>query len=73
MTVSQSGIPEGVAYLKVKEIARELRISKMTVYRLLQSGSIASIRVGRSYLVPVEAFHAYRDSVTYVPQQPPTA
>ncbi|MGZ4131561.1 MAG: helix-turn-helix domain-containing protein [Actinomycetota bacterium] len=35
--------------LTVSEVADLLRVSKMTVYRLINEGSIGSLRVGRSY------------------------
>jgi excisionase family DNA binding protein len=33
----------------VTEVARQLRVSNMTVYRLINSGQIGAVRVGRSY------------------------
>jgi excisionase family DNA binding protein len=35
--------------LTVNEVADLLRVSRMTVYRLIKDGSIAALRVGRSY------------------------
>ena len=35
--------------MTVSEVADLLRVSKMTVYRLINEGSIGSLRVGRSY------------------------
>jgi len=35
--------------LTVNEVADLLRISRMTVYRLIKEGQIAALRVGRSY------------------------
>jgi excisionase family DNA binding protein len=35
--------------LTVSEVADLLRVSKMTVYRLIKEGSIGSLRVGHSY------------------------
>jgi excisionase family DNA binding protein len=48
-----------VKFLTVKEIAGVLRCSKMTVYRLVQSGEMESVRVGRSFRVPEQAVNAY--------------
>lgn len=45
-------------YLTVKEIAADLRVHKMTVYRMIASGQLASVKVGRSYRVPVASFQA---------------
>lgn len=46
-------------YLTVDQIAATLAISKMTVYRLINSGEIPGIRVGRSFRVERGAFDAY--------------
>ena len=35
--------------MTVNEVADLLRVSRMTVYRLIKDGSIAALRVGRSY------------------------
>lgn len=37
--------------LKVSEVAAELNVSKMTVYRLTESGALRSMRIGRSIRV----------------------
>jgi excisionase family DNA binding protein len=36
-----------------------MRVSKMTVYRLVHSGDLTAVRVGRSFRVPEQAVHAY--------------
>lgn len=36
-------------YLTVGEVASQLRVSNMTVYRLVQNGRLPALRVGRSY------------------------
>ena len=46
-------------FLTVAEVAALMRVSKMTVYRLVHSGELASVRVGRSFRVPERAVHAY--------------
>lgn len=52
-----------VAFLTVAEVAAVMRVSKMTVYRLVHSGHLPAIRVGRSFRVPENAVHDYlRDS-----------
>ena len=35
--------------LTVAEVARQLRVSNMTVYRLIKSGDMPAIRIGRGY------------------------
>ncbi len=52
-----------VRFLTVAEVATAMRVSKMTVYRLVHSGELPAVRVGRSYRVPEQAVHTYlRDS-----------
>ncbi len=46
-------------FLTVAEVAAVMRVSKMTVYRLVHSGELASVRVGRSFRVPESAVHTY--------------
>ena len=48
-----------VRFLTVAEVASIMRVSKMTVYRLVHSGELTSVRVGRSYRVPERAVHDY--------------
>lgn len=36
-----------------------MRVSKMTVYRLVHSGELTAVRVGRSFRVPEHAVHEY--------------
>jgi excisionase family DNA binding protein len=49
--------------LTVAEIAARMSVSKMTVYRLVQSGVLNSVRFGRSYRVPETAVDQYLDSI----------
>ena len=35
--------------LTVSEVAERMRVSNMTVYRLIKSGQLAAIRVGKNY------------------------
>jgi excisionase family DNA binding protein len=54
-----------VSFLTVAEVAALMRVSKMTVYRLVHSGELAAVRVGRSFRVPERAVHDYlRDAFT---------
>lgn len=48
-----------VVFLTVAEVAAVMRVSKMTVYRLVHSGELPAIRVGRSFRVPQQAVHEY--------------
>jgi excisionase family DNA binding protein len=49
-------------FLTVAEVARIMRVSKMTVYRLVHSGELEAVRVGRSFRVPEEAVNQYLKS-----------
>ena len=52
-----------VKFLTVAEVASVMRVSKMTVYRLVHNGELPAVRVGRSFRVPEQAVHDYlRDS-----------
>jgi excisionase family DNA binding protein len=42
-------------FLTVAEVAELMRVSKMTVYRLVHAGELPAIRFGRSYRVPESA------------------
>jgi DNA binding domain, excisionase family len=48
-----------VKFLTVAEVAEFMRVSKMTVYRLVHSGELTAVRVGRSFRVPERAVHTY--------------
>ena len=41
--------------MTVSEVADIMRVSKMTVYRLIHSGEMPAIRVGKSFRVPESA------------------
>ena len=52
-----------VRFLTVAEVAAAMRVSKMTVYRLVHGGTLPAVRVGRSFRVPEDAVTTYlRDS-----------
>ena len=46
-------------FLTVAEVAALMRVSKMTVYRLVNAGTLPAARVGRSVRVPEQAVHDY--------------
>ncbi|HCT78305.1 MAG TPA: transcriptional regulator [Micromonosporaceae bacterium] len=48
-----------VKFLTVAEVATLMRVSKMTVYRLVHSGELTAVRVGRSFRVPEQAVQEY--------------
>lgn len=50
---------EEAHYLTVAEVAVAMRVSKMTVYRLVHAGELPAVRFGRSYRVPEKAVEEY--------------
>ncbi|MER6075212.1 helix-turn-helix domain-containing protein [Streptomyces sp. NPDC001817] len=48
-----------VVFLTVAEVASVMRVTKMTVYRLVHSGHLPAVRVGRSFRIPEQAVHVY--------------
>jgi excisionase family DNA binding protein len=58
MTSGERPLSE-VRFLTVAEVAAVMRVSKMTVYRLVHSGELPAIRVGRSFRVPEQAVDDY--------------
>ena len=49
----------GLDLLTVAEVATLLRVSKMSVYRLIHAGDLEAVRFGRSFRVPRAAVEAY--------------
>jgi excisionase family DNA binding protein len=45
-------------FMTVTEVADMMRVSRMTVYRMIHSGNLPAVRFGRSYRVPSEAVQA---------------
>lgn len=50
---------DDVSFMTVAEVAKLMRVSKMTVYRLVHNGDLPAVRVGRSFRVPEDAVHEY--------------
>lgn len=51
-----------VRFLTVAEVASIMRVSKMTVYRMVHNGELPAVRVGRSFRVPEDAVNSYLES-----------
>jgi len=47
-----------VRFLTVAEVAELMRVSNMTVYRMVESGKLPAVRFGRSYRIPESALAA---------------
>ena len=60
----------GDRLLTVAEVADHMRVSNMTVYRLIKSGTLPALRVGKNYRIRARDLTSYLDaSVTSFEQQ----
>ena len=48
-----------MTFMTVAEVAAVMRVSKMTVYRLVHSGELPAVRVGRSFRVTEDDVNDY--------------
>jgi excisionase family DNA binding protein len=53
---------DDVKFLTVAEVAAIMRVSKMTVYRLVHGEELEAVQVGRSFRVPEQAVNSYLDT-----------
>lgn len=51
--------PARSGFLTVAEVAELLRVSNMTVYRLINAGQMNAVRVGRSYRITEDEVDRY--------------
>lgn len=51
--------------ITVREIAKYMRISLPTAYKLINSGAISHVRVGCRYIIPREAFFHWMNQNTF--------
>ena len=51
-------------FLTVAEVASMMRVSTMTVYRLIKAGQLAAIRVGKNYRIRQADLQSYLDAST---------
>jgi excisionase family DNA binding protein len=49
-------------FVTVTEVADLMRVSKMTVYRLIKQGDLPAVRIGRGYRIREGDVHRYLDS-----------
>ena len=62
MPVGRPQVPApraAVTFLTVAEVAAMMRVSKMTVYRLVHNGDLPAVRVGRSFRVVEDDVNDY--------------
>ena len=48
--------------MTVAEVAQLMRVSTMTVYRLIKAGDLPAVRVGKSYRIREADINGYLDS-----------
>jgi excisionase family DNA binding protein len=65
--VTTPGPLTDVKFLTVHEVALIVRLSKVSVYRLLHSGELEAVRVGRSFRVPEQAVVSYLHGAAFTP------
>ncbi len=46
-------------FLTPREVAEALRVSDMTVYRLIRSGELRALRIGKSFRISEDDFDRY--------------
>ncbi|PYE51989.1 helix-turn-helix domain-containing protein [Deinococcus yavapaiensis] len=56
---SPSEAPSGKLSYSILEAAEVLGVSRNSAYRLVGTGALRAVRVGRRYLVPADALRAY--------------
>jgi excisionase family DNA binding protein len=56
-----------VKFLTIHEVAVIVRLSKMSVYRLVHSGELEAVRVGRSFRIPEQAVVSYLHDASFNP------
>jgi excisionase family DNA binding protein len=59
MVPNHPGDMSDVVFLTIAEVAAKMRVSKMTVYRLVHSGELPAVRVGRSFRVTEDDVNEY--------------
>ena len=52
-------------FLTVAEVAGILRLSKMSVYRLIHSGQLEAVQFGRSFRVTEKALNTYLENAYF--------
>jgi excisionase family DNA binding protein len=52
-------LPARARFLTVAEVADQMRVSNMTVYRLIKAGELGAVRVGKSYRIAEDDMDRY--------------
>jgi excisionase family DNA binding protein len=59
MNIREGSGPSVGPLLTVAEVADMLRVSNMTVYRLIKAGDISALRVGKNYRIRQQELEDY--------------
>lgn len=62
MNLEQGSSPVSGPLLTVGEVAGVLRVSNMTVYRLIKAGELPALRIGKNYRIRQGDLDAYLSS-----------
>ena len=65
----RSGGYVGEALLTVGEVATTMRVSNMTIYRLIKAGQLPAIRVGKNYRIRESDMNRYLADRSVSPQK----
>ena len=60
--MARESSPGGPRFLTASEAAERMRVSKMTVYRLIRSGKIRAVQIGKAYRVRESDLEEYLNS-----------
>lgn len=63
VAIEQTGL--GDRLLMVREVAELMRVSNMTVYRLIKAGDLPAIRVGKNFRIRRSDVEAYLGGRSY--------
>ena len=66
---SSDRFSSGVKVYTVGEVAETMRISRMSVYRLIHAGSLPSLKLGSSYRVTQAALDLFLTRADYTPTE----
>lgn len=64
-----SGALGGDRLWTVAEVAEHMRVSKMTVYRLIKAGDLPALRVGKNYRIRGRDLAEYLDASRTQPER----
>lgn len=56
-------------FLKIKDIAKNLGVSVMTIYREIDEGRLKARRIGRSYRIEEKDYAAYLEAAKVQPDE----